>query len=423
MKLHPPRVACPAAMLLAGLTLAAPGAARFASLGESVPIDRLLKNVGDYVAKRPNDAKGHYVLGRIHSLAFTQTVQEVRVITRDRADGEDRPLALPEFHRYTSVLLVERDPGRGDLDAKARQHLARSVQHYRRATQLAPKEALYWLGYGWMLEQGAPYATVVAAPFLPRPRKVGADAWLEQALAAYRRAHALMLQDDLKQESFYATRGSSISLEAGEGILRLLGRRPLTEAEKREVEEIQKSVKILRDKPRWITPILFPLNGAAPLSALLAPGRTALFDLDGDGRKERWPWVGPDTGILVWDSERTGRIASGRQLFGSVTWAMFWRDGYEPLAALDDDRDGWLSGRELAGLAVWRDRNGNGISDRGEVSPLQAMGVVRVAVRAAGRSGGALHHPEGLQRRDGTALPTYDWTPRSIAPEPRAAGP
>ena len=51
----------------------------------------------------------------------------------------------------------------------------------------------------------------------------------------------------------------------------------------------------------------------------------------------------------------------GLQLFGSVTWWLFWEDGYAPLAALDDNHDGRLEGAELKGIAIWFDRNGNGV--------------------------------------------------------------
>jgi len=34
--------------------------------------------------------------------------------------------------------------------------------------------------------------------------------------------------------------------------------------------------------------------------------------------------------------------------------------------ALDDNHDGWLTGNELHGLALWYDRNGNGKCDPGK---------------------------------------------------------
>jgi hypothetical protein len=56
-------------------------------------------------------------------------------------------------------------------------------------------------------------------------------------------------------------------------------------------------------------------------------------------------------------------------------------NGYQPLAALDDDGDGWPSDRELSGIAVWRDKNQNGIADPGEVLPATALGIQRIAAR------------------------------------------
>jgi hypothetical protein len=124
--------------------------------------------------------------------------------------------------------------------------------------------------------------------------------------------------------------------------------------------------------------------------------------------------VRPDTAILVWDPRRTGRVESGLQLFGSVTWWMAWQHGYQPLAALDDNQDCWLSGKELDGLAVWRDRNGNGVSDRGEVIPLSSMGVNALAATGTANPNGLYFNPRGIRLDNGTFLPTYDWTPVEV---------
>jgi hypothetical protein len=54
---------------------------------------------------------------------------------------------------------------------------------------------------------------------------------------------------------------------------------------------------------------------------------------------------------------------------------LFWSNGYEALRALDDNGDGELRGAELWKLAIWRGRNQNGVSEKGEVSPLTAHGI------------------------------------------------
>jgi hypothetical protein len=148
---------------------------------------------------------------------------------------------------------------------------------------------------------------------------------------------------------------------------------------------------------------------AGRLTDLLAAGATAAFDLDGTGRPQRYPWLKPTTGMLVWDPRHAGRVESGKQLFGSATFHLFWRDGYAALDALDDDRDGVLSGGELAGLAVWRDLDGDGTSDAGEVMPVESAGIVGIAARATGRDGGSPCNPLGLRLKDGRTVATWDW--------------
>jgi hypothetical protein len=366
------------------------------------------------VKEHPKDAQGEYTLGRLYSLAFAKGMTVANVATKRLHTHE--PLPLPGFAPYDTIRIrpawegSQRNPG-------TLGYLTQSVTHYQNAARLSPGEALHWLGPGWMLQQGAAYADEVDAPFLPAPGRASVARWRREALSAYRRAYELSVQKELSQEMIFAgVADPSISLEAGEGILQLLGPHPIAPADRAEVAAVQRSITTARTKMRGVTPIIFPLDAPTSLDALLAPNRLVTFDLAGDGGGERWPWVGPNTGILVWDPGKTGRITSGRQLFGSVTWWMFWKDGYQALAALDDDQNGWLEGAELDGLAVWCDRNGNGVSDPGEVQPLAQFGITRVAVRPAGRSSGALWNPAGLAlRRDGTFLPTYDWTPTALS--------
>lgn len=400
------------AWMVCGLTLAAffwgqtPRAeARFAFFGEPVPVERLIENVGAFVKKNPKDARGYYTLGRIHSYAFARGREEMRVLTRDAL--KDKPLDLPSFHSILDNIRYPRAHPEAPLSPAERDHFLKSVRLYRKATQLDPQSALYWLGLGWMCEQGVRYAKEIAAPGA-RPHN-----WRGEALNAYRKAYRLTRDKDRKAESFYHGAPDSIAKEAGEGIKRLLPSANLTDAMKREIADIDETLKIVQDKPQWITPILFPLKGAASLAQLLDPQKIVSFDLAGNGGGARWRWVGAQTGILVWDPEKSGRIVSGRQLFGSVTWGMFWRNGYEPLAALDNDRDGWLSGAELAGIAVWQDANGNAVSDPGEVTPVTEIGIARIAARPAATDG-VPWNARGIERTDGAFLPTYDWTPRSL---------
>jgi hypothetical protein len=98
-------------------------------------------------------------------------------------------------------------------------------------------------------------------------------------------------------------------------------------------------------------------------------------------------------------------------MFGGVTFWCFWDNGYQALAALDDDGDGWLRGKELDGLAIWHDANGNGICEPAEVKPLAEWGIVVLCCRADPGPPSpycAAQASKGVVFKDGRSRPTYD---------------
>jgi hypothetical protein len=104
-------------------------------------------------------------------------------------------------------------------------------------------------------------------------------------------------------------------------------------------------------------------------------------------------------------------VRSGFDMIGQRTWAVFWSDGFEALRALDDNRDGELTGSELGGLALWRDENMNGVSDPGEVIPANVHGIAGLAVRGQATRPGLMTAPNGVRFDNGLTRPLYDWTP------------
>jgi hypothetical protein len=108
-------------------------------------------------------------------------------------------------------------------------------------------------------------------------------------------------------------------------------------------------------------------------------------------------------------------IASGRQLFGSSTWWTFFTDGYQALDVLDDDRNGTLSGGELAGLSAWFDRNGNGRSDEGEVLPIAQLGITAISARATTTVDGCLANLAGITLNNDRVVATFDWIATAAA--------
>jgi hypothetical protein len=103
-------------------------------------------------------------------------------------------------------------------------------------------------------------------------------------------------------------------------------------------------------------------------------------------------------------------------MIGERTWSVVWSDGFEALRALDDNRDGELTGGELRGLALWRDENGNGVSDPGEVLPANVHGIAALSLRGAAARPGLVTAPEGVRFEDGRTRPLYDWTPGTGGP-------
>ncbi len=202
---------------------------------------------------------------------------------------------------------------------------------------------------------------------------------------------------------------SLVSYEAGDSYLRLVKERGVKNSEAGTVKQIADKIAAMDKLPRGpISPIVLSLRSGAALNDLLAPELRVNFDLDGTGRAQSYPWLRPDTALLIWDPQHTGNVTSGRQLFGNVTWWMFWENGYQALAALDDNHDGWLRGPELAGLALWFDRNQNGVCDPGEVVPIEQAGVEALAVRATGWDGQSPMNANGAKMKDGRVLPTWD---------------
>ena len=177
----------------------------------------------------------------------------------------------------------------------------------------------------------------------------------------------------------------------------------------KEIAQLQADRKTLRSMGRAITSILVPLKDALSFEDLIDLRARVAFDLDGSGELRRWRWLTTNAAWLVFDRNGERRVTSGLQMFGNVTFWIFWRDGYDALASLDDNDDGQLSGTELNGLALWCDRNGNGVSEPGEVKPVQEFGITTISCRSAIHSSGIPFNPRGITFAGGRQRATYDW--------------
>lgn len=81
------------------------------------------------------------------------------------------------------------------------------------------------------------------------------------------------------------------------------------------------------------------------------------FDLDADGKKEEVSFAGKGSGFLALDKNGDGGINDGSELFGTSSG-----DGFQDLAAYDEDGNGWIDENDsiFNKLKVWtKDENGN----------------------------------------------------------------
>jgi hypothetical protein len=208
-----------------------------------------------------------------------------------------------------------------------------------------------------------------------------------------------------------------ISYEAGRAFIRLAKHDEitLTNEDDDRLSEVKAGIAKLEKIPFGvISPIVFSFIPTTRLNVLLDPQKVVTFNLRGFGSKERWPWVKPTTGFLVWDPLRQGNITSGQQMFGSYTFQIFWRNGYEALRALDDNEDGVLSGAELDGISAWFDANSDGRCTANEVTPVTELSVTSIAVQVTGSDGISPMNSAGITLRDGSTLPTWDWMAQPV---------
>jgi tetratricopeptide (TPR) repeat protein len=350
---------------------------------EQVPVSRVIGNLEKIAKAEPQNAQVRVNLARAHAMAY---VLKTETLPMDRQGTTASGPAFRPGPGPWVPFAGEPSPSNASPSAvaAAREHLAAAIRAYEDALRLTPDDPIARLGYGWCLEQGGNRGN---------------------AIAAYRAVLELTwpLEKTKRWDNFRRT----ITEEAIDYLIRLLDAQ-------RDREEIARLRGYLADAgyaPRAITPIVVPLNGSPRAHQLVELRARVRFDADGSALDREWSWITPDAGWLVYDHDGRGTITSALQLFGSVTFWMFWSNGYEALSALDDTQDGRLAGDELKGLAIWHDANANGVSERGEVRGLAEWGIVALSTSYRAEDESDVYvaeSPDGVTFIDGTTRPTYD---------------
>ncbi|WP_286162322.1 calcium-binding protein, partial [Duganella sp. HH101] len=104
------------------------------------------------------------------------------------------------------------------------------------------------------------------------------------------------------------------------------------------------------------------------------------FDLNANGFAEATAWVSADDGILVLDKNNNNAIDDGAELFGNftpLTATEHAQNGFEALSQYDKNNDSTINSDDAVfeKLQVWRDLNGNGKADAGELFQLSYFDI------------------------------------------------
>lgn len=383
-----PRRAATAGLLALALLAAAPVAeARFLRPDlEQVPLEALLANLEKIAAKEAKNAGVRVNLARAHAMAYALKTDSAQVWKGREKNGVwfgHTPAHVPFQVKKAA------DPAKAK---EARAHLEQAIAWYEEALKVDGKNLTAALGLAWCLDQAGLRMKAVASY-----RQVIEEGWAKEGAM-----------------KFGPLGGNYVTAEAAGYLLPLLDK----EKDGEEIAALKEKIARLKRLPRPITPIAVPLRDGLRAADLADPEARVRFDADGTALPRRWTWITPDAAWLVHDPKGTGRIDSALQLFGNVTFWMFWEDGYQALSVLDRDGDGWLTGAELTGLALWHDADGDGISGPGEVRPLLAYGIVALACRGipdTNHPDRHLHAPVGVRFRDGSSRPTFDLLLRPAA--------
>jgi hypothetical protein len=371
----------------------------------NVPVERVTANLERELAASPRDAGILINLARVHAMAFAQkrdTVPSARPMGIGKPEREAAPFlgqGVPEYKQPDVRGTDDRD-----AQAAARMHLEKAISRYREALKHSPGHPVATMGLGWTLAQAGDRSGAIATLRLLAPRSGPPD------------PPAAGDPDSMANRPVFMGERTLFE-EAARYLIPLLD--PVTDRD--EIAELRKGVKEAQQHPRVITPIAVPLADGLTAADIEDHGGAVAFDADGSALPQRWTWIRPNAGWLVFDRHHEGRITSGLQLFGSVTFWLFWQNGYDALRSLDDSGDGAIDGRELDGLSIWHDRNANGVSERGEVRPVAAWGVTSLSTayeHDATHPDEIAFSPRGVTFSNGAARPTYDLILRSRRPQP-----
>ncbi|MDZ7920676.1 calcium-binding protein [Rhodoferax sp.] len=163
-------------------------------------------------------------------------------------------------------------------------------------------------------------------------------------------------------------------------------------------------------------PIVIDLDGDGVTLQSLGDGGTN-FDFDDDGYRESTAWAGPKDGVLVIDEGNDNQVTQSKEIaFSKWTTAEGDTDLQAVAATFDSNHDGVLDAQDdrFGDFKVWKDANGNGVADDGEMQTLTQAGIQSMNLTVKDGTGQVLSDGTevfgltDVQRTDGTIIQAAD---------------
>jgi Ca2+-binding RTX toxin-like protein len=135
----------------------------------------------------------------------------------------------------------------------------------------------------------------------------------------------------------------------------------------------------------YYAPVALDLDGDG-IELVREEASNAYFDIKGSGFKNHVGWVGADDGFLAIDVNGDGKIDQAKELsFALWTDAPNDSDMDGLRAVFDTNRDGKISSadEQFSKLRIWQDKNGDGVTDAGELKTLAQAGIANLSLTVA----------------------------------------
>ena len=147
-------------------------------------------------------------------------------------------------------------------------------------------------------------------------------------------------------------------------------------------------------------PLILDLDGDG-IETVAMDDQKLYFDMDRDFFAERTGWLSGDDGFLVYDRNGNGRIDDTGEMFGMRTGT-----GFEDLREFDTNKDNAITSADwnFASLAVWQDKDQDGVTDAGELKSLSQLAITRIDI--AGKKSINITTPQGVEL---LAESTFTW--------------